>query len=59
MEIQNNENSDFANNVFKNMNELFFNPEITKRKEQHLLPDDFTLVAGASNIISRWQATYC
>jgi hypothetical protein len=46
METEDQESSEFANNVFKNMHELFFNPEIAKRKEQNLIPDDFTLIAA-------------
>lgn len=46
MKTENAENLEFANNVFENMNELFFNPEIAKRKEQNLISDDFTLLAA-------------
>lgn len=46
METKEIESSEFANNVFNNMNELFFNPEIAKRKAQKLIPEDFTLVAA-------------
>lgn len=46
MDSEEQKNSEFANNVFNNMHELFFNPEIAKRKEQNLLSEDFTLVAA-------------
>jgi hypothetical protein len=39
------ENLEFANNVFNHMHELFFDPEIIKRKAQNIIPQDFTLVA--------------
>jgi hypothetical protein len=46
MEIKEIENGEFANNVFKNMQELFFNPELVKRKAQNIISEDFTLVAA-------------
>jgi hypothetical protein len=46
METEETENSEFANNVFNNMHELFFNPEIATRKTLKLIPEDFTLVAA-------------
>lgn len=46
METPENDNSEFADNVYKNMMDLFFNPEIRRRKELNLLPENFTLLAA-------------
>ena len=46
METEEIESSEFANNVFNNMHELFYNPEIAKRKAQNLIPKDFSLIAA-------------
>ncbi|HMK17149.1 MAG TPA: hypothetical protein VK492_03035 [Chitinophagaceae bacterium] len=46
MDTPEHDNSEFANNVYKNMMDLFFNPEINRRKEQNLLPENFTLLAA-------------
>jgi len=46
METPEKDNSEFADNVYKDMMDLFFNPEINRRKEQKLLPENFTLLAA-------------
>lgn len=40
------DNSEFANNVYKNNMDLFFNPEIESRKQLNILPDNFVLIAA-------------
>ena len=42
--------NEFANNVFNNMMDLYFNPEIKKRKQENLIPDNFTLIAAQAII---------
>lgn len=42
--------SEFANNVFNNMMDLFFNPEIAKRKEEKLLSENFQMIAAQAII---------
>lgn len=43
-------NDDFSNNVFTNMMNLFFNPEITKRKAENSIDDSFELLAAQAII---------
>ena len=45
-----NSNDEFANNVFNNMMDLFFKPEIKKRTEQGLLSEEFQLLAAQAII---------
>lgn len=40
------ENQEFADNVFKNFNDLFFNPEIERRRQLNLIQEPFYLIAG-------------
>lgn len=37
---------EFSNNVFKNFNDLFFNPEIERRKNEKIIHADFQLLAA-------------
>lgn len=37
---------EFANNVYKSNLDLFFNPEIERRRKQNLLPNNFVLIAA-------------
>lgn len=46
MDTTQNDCSEFANNVFKGHMDLFFNPEIEKRKSLNTLPDNFRLIAA-------------
>ena len=40
------ENQEFADNVFKNFNDLFFNPEIEKRRKLNQIVEPFYLIAA-------------
>ena len=51
MEHSNIIDEEFANKVFKNMMDLFFNPEIALRKEQGLLQKDFLLTAAQAILL--------
>jgi uncharacterized protein (UPF0332 family) len=40
------QSQEFADNVFKNFNELFFNPEIEKRRQRNEIQEPFYLIAA-------------
>ncbi len=46
MDTTQTENPEFVNIVYKNNVDLFFNPEIERRKHLNILPDDFILIAA-------------
>ena len=46
METSKSPTSEFENNVYKNMMDTFFDSEITRRKRQNLLPENFRLLAA-------------
>jgi hypothetical protein len=46
MELTAEKDQQFATNVIKNITDMFFTPEINRRKERGLLPEDFNLVAA-------------